>query len=480
MSGRGAEIVEATKLVPRAGGKRSRREGIPKRDAFPVDTSAALARLVHEFEARGPVQVSFRELVPWIRVGERATHYIHSYPAKLLPQIAHFFLAASSLTPVEDVVLDPFGGTGTVALETVLSGRTAYFADSNPLARLIAAVKTAHLEPVDVKSALATIQLRYKLSRSVKVPDVVNIAYWYDTKDIRALARLRSAIEFETSGVLRDFFMVAFSAAARKLSNADPRFSVPVRRKEPVVLPKDKAVPGSLNVWNAFEQRVNANTARLKSFTDLRPTKAAAQCVGVDARILTAPAIGAASEQSALPDGSVGLIITSPPYAGAQKYIRASSLSLGWLGLTPGANLRSYERQTIGREHLTLQETTNLDVPDVLDARAFVQEIAAENRSRAAILATYLREMQTALSEAVRVLRPGGYIVLVIGDNQVLGRCFKSSQYLSAILLRLGLVQKMVLIDDIKSRGLITKRAPSAGMITAEWVILFEKSPVLA
>lgn len=471
-------IIEAPKLIPRANVARRREGVLPRPTAFPVDTSAELARLIHEFEAGGEAHVSFRELVPWIRVGERATHYLHSYPAKLLPQIAHFFLAASTLTSVDDVVLDPFGGTGTVALETVLSGRRAYFADSNPLARLIAAVKTTCVAPEDVEATLTKIRLRYKASRSSQAPDVVNIAYWYHVKDVRALARLRGAIELETSGALRDFFWVAFSAAARRLSRADPRFSVPVRRKEPVDAAAAQTEPGSQNVWGAFEQRVYANLVRLRSFAELRPNPPVAQCVGIDARQLIAPATDTDSDQVALPDGSVGLVITSPPYAGAQKYIRASGLSLGWLGLTPGSNLRSYERETIGREHLTKQEAANLDVPDVLDARAFVQLIARENKSRAAILATYLREMEIALGEAVRVLRPGGHIVLVIGDNQVLGHRFKSSRYLTQILLSFGLVRKLSLVDDIKSRGLMTKRAPSSGIITAEYVILFEKTPV--
>ena len=479
MIGKGGEIVDATTLIPRRDGAWSRREAGPVRDrAFPVDTSAALSRLIHEYETSGAVHVSFRELVPWLRVGERATHYLHSYPAKLLPQIAHFFLGASSLASAIDIVLDPFGGTGTVALETVLSGRRAYFADSNPLARLIAAAKTADVAPPEVQAALSKIQLRYKLSRSVQPPDVVNIAYWYDEKDIRALSRLKDAIEQETAGPLQDFFWVAFSAAARKLSNADPRFSVPVRRKDLTVAPGRQIGPGSKNVWSVFEQRVNANLSRLRSFIALRPNSVVAQCVGVDARNLMSPESALGADRLPLPDGSVGLVITSPPYAGAQKYIRASSLSLGWLGCTPGSNLRFYERETIGREHLTLQETANLDVADILDARMFVQSIAEKNKSRAAILATYLREMEAALRETVRVLKPGGHIVLVIGDNEVLGRCFKSSEYLSELLIRLGMQRKLVLVDDIKSRGLITKRASSAGMITKEWVILFEKLPV--
>src|SRR5712664_2835796 len=48
---------------------------------------------------------------------------------------------------------------------------------------------------------------------------------------------------------------------------------------------------------------------------------------------------------------SVDLIITSPPYLGAQKYVRATSLTLGWLSLVPSTKLRKLEDLSIGREH---------------------------------------------------------------------------------------------------------------------------------
>lgn len=60
--------------------------------AYPFSTDESLQSLIEEFrESKVPQEVSFRDLVPWLKVGERATHYIHTYPAKLLPHIAHFF-----------------------------------------------------------------------------------------------------------------------------------------------------------------------------------------------------------------------------------------------------------------------------------------------------------------------------------------------------------------------------------------------------
>lgn len=81
---------------------------------YPQDTSTSLRELFQKFKANGgkPIELSFRELVPWVFGGSRATHYLHSYPAKLLPQIAHYFLSNDELCPRGGVVLDPFCGSG--------------------------------------------------------------------------------------------------------------------------------------------------------------------------------------------------------------------------------------------------------------------------------------------------------------------------------------------------------------------------------
>ena len=75
--------------------------------AYPADTTAMLVKLHHEYQATGkPLAVSFRDLVPGSRWAN--TPYLHSYPAKMLPQIAHFFLAARGWLAGTETVLDPF------------------------------------------------------------------------------------------------------------------------------------------------------------------------------------------------------------------------------------------------------------------------------------------------------------------------------------------------------------------------------------
>lgn len=432
-------------------------------DPFPVDTSIEIAALTRKYVESGkPVEVAFRTLVHWIKSGERASHYLHPYPGKLLPHIAHFFLASKSFARVDDTVLDLFAGSGTVALETVLSGRTALYAEANPLGRLLTAVKTQPINSCDIDAALERVLSAFAKSRARKAPQVVNIDKWYSAEVIEQLVRLRAAVDGLPLGPERELMRASFSAVARKSSNADPRFSVPVRYR-PGEAP-ERAAPIEL-----FELQCSANRARLAALVQVDEIGRAFS-VGCDARSLTAV------DGSPLPDGSVGMIISSPPYAGAQKYVRASSLSLGWLGMTPASQLRSLEERTIGREHHA-KASWGIERPSgIARADKLIREIALENPSRATIVGIYLAEMRIALTEAMRVLRPGGHFVLVIGDNTVCGRRFASSEYLREMLEQMGMTVVLSLVDTILTRQLMTRRASTAGIIATESVIVFRKN----
>ena len=433
--------------------------------AYPIDTSAEITRLLGRYsKAKKAIPVSFRRLVPWLKVGERATHYIHPYPAKLLPHIAHFFLASEKLCPKQGIVLDPFGGSGTVALEACLAGRVAAYTDTNPLARLIAATKVWHPGDTDFEAVFTDLHSRYRKSRATTHPNVINISKWFDPTVIRGLSRLRAAIEAETDHNIKQFLHTTFSATVRRVSNADLRLSVPVLRKsrEEIINPNF--------VWDRFEEQFRSNARRAIALKSMLTSRPEVYVAGSDARNLTLELGGN------LEDASIDLVITSPPYAGAQKYIRASSLSLGWLNLAGQGQLKPLENKTIGREHLPRDVVEDGVITSVPAANRVIQRIRKKNPTRAAICATYLNEMEAVFSQISRVLKPSGKLVLVIGNNEVCGEKFLSSNYLSEQLAQLGFILSLKMVDEIKSRGLMTKRNKTASVITREWVLVFEKN----
>ena len=83
--------------------------------------------------------------------------------------------------------------------------------------------------------------------------------------------------------------------------------------------------------------------------------------------------------------------------------------------------------------------------------------------------------MKASMEEMFRVLKPGGHIVLVIGNNKICGYDFLSSDYLTELLANFGAEILVSLVDSIPSRVLTTKRAKTASVINTETVLVFRK-----
>ncbi len=73
------------------------------------------------------------------------THGYYTYPAKFIPQLAARLI--SELTRAGDTVADPFMGSGTTIVEALVQGRRAIGVDINPVAHLVAKVKSTPIDP---------------------------------------------------------------------------------------------------------------------------------------------------------------------------------------------------------------------------------------------------------------------------------------------------------------------------------------------
>jgi len=428
-----------------------------------------------------PIEVSFRNIVNNLKP-DRSTHLIHTYTAKLLMHIPHFFLNNEVFSKRGDIVLDPFCGSGTVMLEAVLAGRNAVGADANPLARLISKVKVRKYDFDALRKASDDLIEQIALCNSSKKPYVVNINYWFSPKIQEQLSTILYCIEKIQNLEHNEFFQVCFSNCVKKVSYADQRVSVPVKLNpdrystiHPLYVKSKRKLANleNVNVIARFKEIIDDNLNRFKSLDEFPIEPCSANIASEDARCLVQ---NLDNLPIRLPNNSISLIITSPPYAGAQKYIRSSSLSLGWLNLTDGqAALKKLDDQNIGRENYKKAAYSTLHYTNIPAADALLEKIFLINPLRAHIAANYLLEMKAAFAESVRVLKNGGHFILVVGNNRVCGFEFETQEYLRQILEGLGLNTVLRLIDDIQSYGLMTKRNKTANVITREWVLVFEK-----
>jgi hypothetical protein len=343
---------------------------------------------------------------------------------------------------------------------------------------LIASVKTKKLEERRLTEILKTIIHRSKLFRKVEYPNVVNRDFWFSSNTQFQLAKIRRAISELPNDDYKAFFEICFSNCIKKVSYADPRIAVPVKlnpdrfEKHGEYYNKVKKRLSELETIDVilkFNSVCIENILRVKKLSCIS-TEISTKIISDNACTLTA----ALDDSTILEEGSVDMILTSPPYAGAQKYIRSSSLNLGWLGLTENESLKTLDKKSIGRENYLMSELKEIKT-DIKSADKLLETLFLKNKHRAYIVGNYLQEMKMALNESIRVLKHNGYMVIIIGNNKVCDMEFNTQEYLTEYLQSKGLTLKLKLIDDIKSYGLMTKRNKTADIISREWILVFKK-----
>src|SRR5690606_12646408 len=159
-------------------------------------------------------------------------HDLHPYPAKFIPQLPGTFI--SLLSSRGELVFDPFGGSGTTALEAIRLGRRAVSVDANPVAALIGRVKTAQIS----RGAAVELHLMHGALRALLeslpqnpldlvaeygeyAPVIANREKWFADSAFGELAHIRYRISKLESEIARDVANLALSRTVLSASFRD-------------------------------------------------------------------------------------------------------------------------------------------------------------------------------------------------------------------------------------------------------------------
>jgi len=451
-------------------------------------------------ETQVPLEFNFKENVREILQEEYAVlkaHYIHPYPGKIFPYIPAFFLSIPQLCPENGKILDPFSGSGTILLESLthpLFKRDAYGVEINPLGRLISKVKTTPLVEgkIDRRAKYVIDNLRYK-SPSVanKCPNE-NISFWFPARSISRLSSLFAQISKLRNGDYKDFFFLCFSSIVRRVSLADPFIPPPVvlnikkykdsKEKYKFLLDYRRVVQKA-DIKKLFNAAISQNKSKLllieKDVQSPCP-KTKASIIWDDAKSIKKGELGPKgrlikSKNRRLNKNSIDLIMTSPPYLTAQKYIRTHKLELQWLNMLSHDDLSVLQKNIIGAERVSHKRFSPDKILGVPSIDQLVSWAALRSVDRAATIYCYFEDMRFALMEMHRVLKDRGYCIIVLGNNHVLGKFVETHNLLKDLALEIGFELRVILKDRIRGRGMITKRHNSGGLIKEEYVIVLQK-----
>jgi DNA modification methylase len=344
-------------------------------------------------------------------------HPIHPFPARMAPSIALDSLKVSHNKVLK--VLDPMVGSGTTAAVARALGHIAVGFDSDPLAVLIANAWCSDINESRVREKACEVLNRAKklytcLPTGKAYPRGANattrsfVRYWFDATNRRQLTALAETISRIHDTSIKTILWCAFSrliitkkigaSLAMDISHSRPHRAY---NKAPIK-PFDRFLTSVETI------------IRKSSFSKRDATLPKATIERGDARRIP------------LSDGSIDVVITSPPYLNAIDYLRGHKLSLVWMGYVV-ENIREIRSSNVGAERAQTFNENNNVINNVLKKIAKTENLP--NRIKG-MLTKYIFDMDLVLGEISRVLKSRGQAVIVIGDSTIHGTFVKNSEAL--------------------------------------------------
>lgn len=268
------------------------------------------------------------------------THLIfHEYPARMIPQVARKLIKlyyphhgnANDKKPM----LDPFGGSGTSCVEAMLRDIDCIAFDLNPLAHIIERVKTTPIDPSILHRHLHRIMQQLSIAGGKRFPECVpavpQIEFWFGERVISELSAIKHVIaalfpvatgERPSPAPERDFFLACLGKTARDCSYQRKGENKTYRMEREKIAEFDKKV----DAIQRFKQVALDYIAAMATFHEhVTRNKHTASCKAI---------LGNSMILAGIPDNSIDLVVTSPPYGDSQTtvaYGQFSRFPLEWM-----------------------------------------------------------------------------------------------------------------------------------------------------
>lgn len=251
--------------------------------------------------------VLFRELVKLKT--DYATHDLYPYPAKFIPNVVRYFIDV--YTKPGETIFDPFAGSGTVGIESEITGRNYILWDLNPLIEILVRAETWKEE---INEKLFEIDFNYNKRF---IPQWSKLTYWYPKEFLDIISRLWGYYHDNPNPLLA----IPLLKISKYFSYAELEFPKLYKSRFAVErvnnLLRSNWREEMKDLYRAEVERV---IRKVKEFQSLCKCSTGIVKGGVDALEEEPPEVDA--------------VITSPPYLQAQEYIRTFKLELYWLGYT--------------------------------------------------------------------------------------------------------------------------------------------------
>ena len=287
--------------------------------------------------------------------------------------------------PKGTLVFDPFAGSGTTLLEAQRLGLPSVGIDLNPIACLIARVKTG-ARPHSLTDTAHALSASASQSRAKRTWNIPNVDHWFKPDVQSAIVALLNELCAVTDQGTHDALRLALSSILVRVSNQDSDTRYAAVEKDVV--------------------RADVFTGFIAAAEKLDKALASRDWDIGTAKVIEANTLTVSPEQLG---GKVGLVITSPPYPNAYEYWLYHKYRMWWLGFDPLA----VKEQEIGAR-----------------AHFFKRNHHTEEH--------FWYQMRDTFKLISNVLVKGGYACFVIGRSKIHGKIIDNADIIQAVSAEVG------------------------------------------
>lgn len=441
------------------------------------------------------------------------THGLHYYPATMVYPISQNILKIVKKHFCVNALMDPFMGSGTVIVEGMLENiPQIYGTDLNPLAVLMSKVKTTVLTDGQLalicsfKKCLKSIEessnkLANDFDEYVKqtigmditaktgwgnnagkyindylkdkkvefnYPSFQNLGFWFTPRAIVLLQIIKDQIKQISDNNARDFVLLAFSETVRMVSNTrNGEFKL--FRMSP-----EKVATFMPDVFAEFYKILDRNISKMLDFS--KACKSTTSVINIhfdDTRVL-----------STIPDNSVDLVITSPPYGDSRTtvaYGQFSRLSLQWLDLdyTSQENISSIDKDLLGgKPYIHKEQWSFLQSPTLVE---ILNKISKKDPYRADDVFGFYVDLDKCLYSITKKMTKNSYQFWVVGNRTVKLEKLLTDKILEEMACKYGLKHLFSFNRKIVNKVMPSENSPTNEVgarvktMMAETVVVLKK-----
>lgn len=364
--------------------------------------------LKEKFEFPEPKIISFRDEVSEIGSSQYLTHSLYYHPAKFIPQIVKYCL--DKYCKEGGIVLDPFAGSGTTALESSIKGHDSFMTDINPLLGYFYPIKMPEfslndwLKIQDISNKFLKKIFSMKKEKVIKING--DLEYWYPKILYEYFNNLwnnyHSLKGFENDLVRKNVILVLFrlSKYYSYAEHSMPKLFISKKKRQFIDnLLQKETIFGEIEA-RAFDFLEDINKSVLSLLSREKLKGKIKYYSGVDSYSFN---------YAKLP--KIDCIITSPPYLQAQEYMRTFKMEMRWSGI-PNEKIKEY----------TAKEIPFRKTEGIIDGKYI-------NSVKKGLVKKYLIDMFDSyfwftiktLEHAASNLNKGGKICILIGNPKMEG-----------------------------------------------------------